>query len=277
MSLAKANDMLNRNYFAHISPDGKKPWDWINHDEYVYLYVAENLGMNFSTAESVHHALMLSPSHKRNILNNNYRDIGIAVLSGKIDGQETNLLVELFGSKKTTPTLIAAKPAAAVAAAQKVKQPEIKPEVSGAITEILASEIKPENNQPQITASETAATTLVAKAQPLTPIEASAVKTLEASPNQEIEHNLPPVVTYVNNAKVKPMALADRFIGLENYINYGALILMIIALLINIFVKIRIQHQSVISQTLLVIIFISGLIFLHLHILEMIKDQIAII
>ncbi len=270
---AKAGDMLSRNYFAHISPDGKKPWDWINRGEYSYLYVGENLGMNFSSAESVHNALMLSPSHKRNILNNIYRDIGIAVLSGAIDGQETNLLVELFGSKKSTPSFIAVKPKETVTVTPPVKQPE----VNGTTTEVLASEIKPENNLPVTPAPEIATTTLVANVQQETPIETGAVKAIETSPNQEIEHNLPPTVTYVSSLKVKPAGLADKFINLENYINYGALTLIIIALLVNIFVKIRIQHKPVIIQALLVIIFITGLIFLHLHILEIINDQIAII
>ncbi|MBU4347684.1 CAP domain-containing protein, partial [Patescibacteria group bacterium] len=78
-ALAKARDMLNNNYFAHKSPGGKMPWDWINRGEYGYLFVGENLAMNFTSARSAHAALMLSESHKKNILNDKYADIGLAV------------------------------------------------------------------------------------------------------------------------------------------------------------------------------------------------------
>ncbi len=279
-ALAKANDMLSQNYFAHISPSGKKPWDWISRNDYPYLYVGENLGMNFSTAESVHNALMLSPSHKRNILNDNYHDIGIAVLSGTIDGQPTNLLVELFGSKKATPTLIAVKPAVTAPSVAKEEKPEVKTEVISTTTNVLSSETKSDKNTAVTVPSKTSEIKPMepmAKAPTETTAQTNLAESAEVSPNQEIEHNLPPAVTYVSNAKVRPTSLADKFIGWENYINYAVLIIMVIALLVNIFVKIRIQHKPVIIQTLLVIIFITGLIFLHLHILEIIKDQIAII
>jgi len=99
-AMNKAKDLVQNNYFAHVSPDGRKPWDWINRDNYRYLLVGENLAMNFTTPESVHKALMLSPSHKKNILNGKYRDIGLAVLDGNIDGEDTTVLVELFSLKK---------------------------------------------------------------------------------------------------------------------------------------------------------------------------------
>ena len=68
-ALAKAEDMAINNYFAHYSPNGKKPWDWINRDNYAYLFVGENLAINFTSAEAVHEALMNSPTHRQNILN----------------------------------------------------------------------------------------------------------------------------------------------------------------------------------------------------------------
>lgn len=92
----KAEDMVINGYFSHTSPDGRKPWDFINRNLYPYLLVGENLAMNFITADDVHAALMASPSHRKNILNPKYTDIGIFVISGSIDGQETNVLVEVF-------------------------------------------------------------------------------------------------------------------------------------------------------------------------------------
>ena len=37
---------------------------------------------------------------KANILSSNYRDIGFAVINGKLNGRETTLVVQLFGTRK---------------------------------------------------------------------------------------------------------------------------------------------------------------------------------
>jgi hypothetical protein len=99
-ALAKAEDMLKNEYFSHYSPDGKKPWDWISRAAYPYLLVGENLAMDFSTAKSAHDALMQSPSHRKNILNGTYREVGLAIVTGEFNGHTTNILVETFGSRK---------------------------------------------------------------------------------------------------------------------------------------------------------------------------------
>ncbi len=97
---AKALDMISNNYFAHEGLDGKMPWDWVSRKDYPYLYIGENLGMNFASAESVHRALMNSPSHKKNIMNEKYTDIGLIVTRGNLNGKETNILVQIFGAEK---------------------------------------------------------------------------------------------------------------------------------------------------------------------------------
>jgi hypothetical protein len=101
---AKADDMIANDYFAHYGPDGKKPWDWIDRAEYPYLLVGENLGMNFTSADSVHTALLNSPSHKKNLLNPKYTEVGLAMATGYIDGRKTNVLVEFFSYRKVEPT-----------------------------------------------------------------------------------------------------------------------------------------------------------------------------
>lgn len=96
---AKAQDMVSQNYFAHFGPGEKKPWDWIDYSKYPYSIAGENLGKDFITAASVHRALMASATHRKNILNPKYRDLGIGLASGQIDGQETIVLVEFFGAR----------------------------------------------------------------------------------------------------------------------------------------------------------------------------------
>ncbi|KKR10479.1 MAG: hypothetical protein UT37_C0001G0034 [Parcubacteria group bacterium GW2011_GWA2_39_18] len=94
----KAEDMLSKNYFAHDSPQGTAPWYWIQKAGYKYHFAGENLAMNFTGSQSVSDAWLKSPSHRANILNSNYSEIGIAVKSGKINGKETTVVVEFFAS-----------------------------------------------------------------------------------------------------------------------------------------------------------------------------------
>ncbi len=103
----KAEDMIKQNYFAHKNPDGKMIWDMIGRGEYPYLYVGENLAINFTSAQSVSSALMLSASHRKNILNPKYSEIGVAVVAGEINGKKTNVLVQLFAYPKAVTAALA--------------------------------------------------------------------------------------------------------------------------------------------------------------------------
>ena len=38
----KAQDMINRNYFAHNDPDGQRPWMWLDNVGYEYALAGEN-------------------------------------------------------------------------------------------------------------------------------------------------------------------------------------------------------------------------------------------
>ena len=96
----KADDMIRGNYFAHISPQGKSPWHWIEKNDYDYVYAGENLAMNFTTAEEEQSAWMKSPLHRKNILNPKYNETGVAVRHGVIEGKETTVVVQMFGSRK---------------------------------------------------------------------------------------------------------------------------------------------------------------------------------
>ena len=44
----KARDMAEKGYFAHTSPDGKKPWYWFTQAGYNFIYAGENLAINFN-------------------------------------------------------------------------------------------------------------------------------------------------------------------------------------------------------------------------------------
>ncbi|MDQ5882708.1 MAG: hypothetical protein QG648_61 [Patescibacteria group bacterium] len=97
---AKAQDMLQKNYFAHVSPSGISPWYWIAQAGYRYHYAGENLALNFLDSEEVVRAWLNSPSHRENLLNKNYQEIGVAVLPADPTNPQLNkpLVVQMFGT-----------------------------------------------------------------------------------------------------------------------------------------------------------------------------------
>lgn len=94
----KLQDMVENKYFAHTSPEGKSPWYWFGKNKYDYEYAGENLAIDFMTAEKQHEAWMNSETHRKNILNPNFTEIGVAVGTGEIDGHVSIIAVQTFGT-----------------------------------------------------------------------------------------------------------------------------------------------------------------------------------
>lgn len=92
----KANDMVARGYFAHIGPNGQKPWHWFISTGYYYMNAGENLAMNFEDTESIERAWMLSPAHRANIVNPLYTKMGIGIARGVYQGKQTTFVVQFF-------------------------------------------------------------------------------------------------------------------------------------------------------------------------------------
>lgn len=95
----KASDMFAKNYWAHVSPTGTTPWFFISNSGYDYVYAGENLARSFNTADEVVTAWMNSSTHRANIMKAEYADIGLAVLNGRLNGEDTTLVVQEFGTK----------------------------------------------------------------------------------------------------------------------------------------------------------------------------------
>lgn len=127
----KGEDMFAKNYWAHVSPVGIQPWFFITDSGYTYRYAGENLARDFTTAPDVVKAWIASPGHKENLLSSRYQDIGVAVLDGKLNGRETTLVIQMFGTKLSTT---AAKPSVTTTGNFTVKAAETsltKPTVNG--------------------------------------------------------------------------------------------------------------------------------------------------
>lgn len=131
---AKGEDMLTKNYWAHVAPDGTEPWKFFSDVGYKYRYAGENLARDFSNAPSAVAAWMASPSHRENIMSSKYKEIGVAVVEGDLAGADTTIIVQFFGTKytDTVPAVpVAEKPASVQAstavnqASQNVAQPSL--------------------------------------------------------------------------------------------------------------------------------------------------------
>lgn len=114
----KAANMFAENYWAHNSPSGINPWHWFNQAGYSYVHAGENLAKDFGSTDRMMDAWMASPTHRDNILNGKYEEIGLAVVPGTLQGQETVLVVQLFGASKAgaVPQVAEVNPASTMGA-----------------------------------------------------------------------------------------------------------------------------------------------------------------
>jgi uncharacterized protein YkwD len=131
---AKANDMVARNYWAHNTPDGQEPWVFFDNAGYVYHKAGENLAYGFATSTDTVAGWMNSPSHKANMLDGTFKEVGFGFANGPNyngDGQQT-VVVAHYGQPQvapaTTPPPAAPSPVGSTApATQQAPAPTPKP------------------------------------------------------------------------------------------------------------------------------------------------------
>jgi len=195
----KAEDMASKNYFSHTSPDGLTPWYWFQKVGYNYSFAGENLAINFSDSQDAVNAWMNSPSHKANILNSNFTDIGIGISQGTYQNKQTIFIVQMFG-----------RPSAEIG-------PRLEP-----------------NNSKGVGTNAAGATPEVSAVQTQNPIVAAAV-----SPS----------------ARTK-------------YIYFIILAIVLLALLLNVFVKIKFQHPRLIMNAVILIIIINSVLIFNQYLVN---------
>ncbi len=297
----KGQDMMNRDYFAHDTPEGKRPWEFIDKSKYDYVYAGENLAIDFSTSEAVHEAFMNSPSHKRNILNPKYLDVGVAVLNGTMSGHKTILLVEFFGTQRKDLALLdgsnstsksiqtAAVPASAKQT-ETTKQTVAKPTTPTkpvVTTKPVTVDTKtPEIKKVTVAPEPVPTNTIVPTPQTAGVSEEEIlpeVKEQEVEPNSVSNEVLPetPAISPDNAVIIKEAtlknSLADRILEYSNIFFLAFLIFMVISLGLNIFVRIKIQDPGVILQSLAVIALLAALLIVKFHFSEQVTYQTIIL
>jgi len=142
----KAEDMFSSNYWAHNSPTGKTPWDFFKSVNYQYSIAGENLAKDFYDTDSLTKAWMNSPTHRDNIINSKYQEIGIAVVNGVLNGVKTTLVVQHFATPLSGKVAAATPPVDEKSLGPVVKTAPAEalvPESLGAVTSVPEKTISP--------------------------------------------------------------------------------------------------------------------------------------
>lgn len=198
----KADDMAGKSYFAHTSPEGINPWYWFSKAGYRFAFAGENLAIKFDDSDMVNTAWMNSPTHRANILNDKFTEIGIATSRGVYEGQETIFVVQMFGSpskqifpiipeavaETIEPTATTTTPAVTTKKIPKTSKPTPTPEpkiIPIASSEVLGAKTAETFVAVEDTSNEVAVISPEPLMRPTTPIvEVSKVEKIAASPSK---------------------------------------------------------------------------------------------
>lgn len=134
----KAGDMFAFDYWAHNSPSGRDPWSFFKEVGYKYLFAGENLARDFSSPEAVVSAWMASPTHRDNLLNPKYQEIGISVVDGTIGGSQTTLVVQHLGAVSASPAQVVSTNNAQKATTVAQKRVTIVPTATPTLVPVVA-------------------------------------------------------------------------------------------------------------------------------------------
>jgi len=227
----KAQDILTYDYFSHYSPQGKSPWYWFKVVNYNFQKAGENLGIGFLDSKEIHRAWKNSPSHRENLLNPSYQEIGIAVLSGEFNGNETTVVVQLFGSPKQTAKL------------------------SSETVQIEKKEISPLKNSLVHSSKNTPSQSTTSNQGEETSVLSKSSVSLSAVKETDIKSKLPLSFSLLKFITVNYPDLVQKII-------YYSLILVIISFAIAVFVNFRIQDPNLVLRTLLFILLMGIFVML---------------
>ena len=227
---AKADDMAQKGYFAHNSPEGLTSWHWFRQADYAFAHAGENLAVNFSDSIDVERAWMNSPTHRANILNGNFTEIGIATAVGEYKGKRTVFVVQMFGTPARS---------AAVAAPVRATVPEDPFEIAMATTE----------QEPAVLGTEAEGATQGAVAASISAPGAEGVSSGDATPGSALVTN--PIPTK-ETLLTSPKSLLRNL-----YLLAGVTLLFIIALITRL--EFRRHHTRHVALTAFLLVLMGGL------------------
>ncbi|MDO8425687.1 MAG: CAP domain-containing protein [bacterium] len=106
---SRAVDLGTFGYFSHVGPNGQEFRDFLAAARYPFAAAGENLAMGFSDAQAITEAWMASPTHRANILADDYVDIGVGAARGTFGGRPVVYIAQHLGRRSDT---VAAAPVA---------------------------------------------------------------------------------------------------------------------------------------------------------------------
>lgn len=226
----KAQDILDNGYFSHTSPQGLTPWHWFKQAGYNYRYAGENLAVDFVDAEGLHEALLNSPTHKANLLHGDYKEVGIAVVTGDFNGKKTTIAVQHFGTEFEKTAVV-------------VEPPVISPTFAELEEKNLASERSVEE---------------IEKDSEMTPVERIPIV---------VEEKIKEFEKFAADAQIKQGpkilgTLVQKSGEITQSVYIYALLFVGLALLLNIFVKFEVQHRGLVINCLLIVVLLILLILI---------------
>lgn len=95
---AKGEHMLRHSYFAHVSPEGVEPWDFIRDQNFNFAFAGENLARGYTSSYELENDFLQSSSHRENLLSPLFTETGIAVIEGELDDRPVILTVQIFAA-----------------------------------------------------------------------------------------------------------------------------------------------------------------------------------
>lgn len=73
-----SNDMFRKNYFSHTGSDGTSSGQRISNAGYTWKFYGENIAQGYLTEKEVIEGWLKSPGHCTNIMNKNFKEMGVA-------------------------------------------------------------------------------------------------------------------------------------------------------------------------------------------------------
>lgn len=90
VALNHSADMVIRNFFDHINPDGKDPFARLKESKLDFSCAAENIALGPKTGREAFDTRMHSPAHRKNIMDSRFTRHGV----GRVKDRWTHVLIK---------------------------------------------------------------------------------------------------------------------------------------------------------------------------------------
>lgn len=252
----KADDMARSGYFSHDSPSGLTPWYWIEKAGYAFSYAGENLAVNFFDSGDVVDAWLASPTHRANIMNSNFTEIGIGTAKGVYQGREAVFIVQMFGRPARTEA------ASGQAASVSTKTPARLDEASGEARAKVPAKTSPTEFAPK--------SAPVAAKEPLqnkAPVAGAVAGSAEGSAKPTAAGAQAPASEIAPSFASGLLLRVEKILAMPrlaaNYLYLVLATIISLAIALKIFVKIKIQHPPLIVNGVILLIIIASALALN--------------